>query len=172
MIPFRFYTKRFSIGRPAFIFRTAGLIWNRMKSVRPYASVLERLREVGLRPTRQRLALARLLLERGDRHVTAEQLHGEALGASIRVSLATVYNTLHQFTDAGLLREVVVEPGRSYFDTNCDDHHHFFFENSGELQDIPGDRIVVAGLPAPPQGTIHRVDVIVRVRDDGGSNRA
>ncbi len=107
--------------------------------------------------------------------MTAEQLHGEALDASIRVSLATVYNTLHQFTDAGLLREVVVEPGRSYFDTNVDDHHHFFFEGSGELQDIPGDRIVVAGLPEPPQGTIRRVDVIVRVRNDGtdgGGGRA
>jgi Fur family iron response transcriptional regulator len=100
----------------------------------------------------------------GDRHVTAEQLHGEALGAAIRVSLATVYNTLHQFTDAGLLREVVVEPGRSYFDTNVDDHHHFFWETSGELQDIPGEGVVVSGLPAPPAGSeIRRVEVIVRV---------
>ena len=82
--------------------------------------------------------LARLLFDGGDRHVTAEQLHGEALAAAIPVSLATVYNTLHQFTDAGLLREVVVEPGRSYFDTNIADHHHFFCEASGLLQDIPG----------------------------------
>jgi Fur family iron response transcriptional regulator len=126
-------------------------------------NLLERLRTVGLRPTRQRIALARLLFC-GDRHVTAEQLHGEALGAAIRVSLATVYNTLHQFTDAGLLREVVVEPGRSYFDTNVDDHHHFFWETSGELQDIPGEGVVVSGLPAPPAGSeIRRVEVIVRV---------
>src|SRR5438874_5167375 len=96
--------------------------------------VVERLRRAGLRPTRQRLALARLLFEGGDRHVTAEGLHGEALGGHIRVSLATVYNTLHQFTEAGLLREVVVEPGRSYFDTNIDDHHHFFSEPAGTLQ--------------------------------------
>src|SRR5438105_13668319 len=138
-----------------------------MMMTSPPSTALERLRAAGLRPTRQRLALARLLLENGERHITAEQLHAEAARAAIQVSLATVYNTLHQFTDAGLLREVVVEPGRSYFDTNVDDHHHFFFEGSGELQDIPGDRIVVAGLPAPPQGTIRRVDVIVRVRNDG-----
>src|SRR5919204_76918 len=107
-------------------------------------NTLERLRRVGLRPTRQRVALARLLFGGADRHVTAEQLHGEALAAAIRVSLATVYNTLHQFTDAGLLREVVVEPGRSYFDTNTDDHHHFFSESRGTLQDIPGDAVVIS----------------------------
>ncbi len=90
--------------------------------------LLPRLRACGLRPTRQRLALAQLLFADSDRHVTAEQLHGEAAAAAIRVSLATVYNTLHQFTAAGLLREVVVEPGRSYFDTNVEDHHHFFCE--------------------------------------------
>jgi Fur family transcriptional regulator, iron response regulator len=129
--------------------------------------VTERLRAVGLRPTRQRLALARLLFDGGDRHVTAEQLHGEALSAAIPVSLATVYNTLHQFTDAGLLREVIVEPGRSYFDTNIDDHHHFFWEPSGVLQDIPGEGVVVSGLPQPPAGSeIRRVEVIVRVRGD------
>src|SRR5437867_487553 len=131
---------------------------------RPYASLVERLKQSGLRPTRQRLALARLLFTNGDRHVTAEQLHGEALAADVRVSLATIYNTLHQFTNAGLLREVVVEPGRSYFDTNTSDHHHFFHEESGRLQDIPGERVAVAELPAPPDGTrIRRVDVIIRV---------
>ncbi|HTT80833.1 MAG TPA: Fur family transcriptional regulator [Stellaceae bacterium] len=131
-------------------------------------SAMERLRGVGLRPTRQRLALARLLFGGGDRHVTAEQLHGEAIAAAIPVSLATVYNTLHQFTDAGLLREVVVQPGRSYFDTNIEDHHHFFWEPSGVLRDIPGEGVVVSGLPEPPKGAeIHRVEVIVRVRGDG-----
>ena len=135
--------------------------------IRPFASVLERLKTVGLRPTRQRLALLRLLGEGGDRHLTAEALHEEARGAGIAVSLATVYNTLHQFTAAGLLREVVVEPGRSYFDTNADDHHHFFCESSGILQDIPGHGVIVSGLPLPPDGTeIHRVEVIVRVRTD------
>ena len=87
-------------------------------------------------------------------HVTVEGLHAEARAADVRVPLATVYNTLHQFTSTGLLHEVVVEPGRSYFDTNSSDHHHFFFEDGGMLQDIP----------SPPSGTsISRVDVIIRV---------
>src|SRR6201984_3114777 len=114
---------------------------------------LERLRGVNLRPTRQRVALARLLLENGERQLTAKQLHGEALAAGIRVSLATVYNTLHQFTDSGLLHEVIVEPGRSYFDTNTTDHHHFFCEATGQLQDIPGEELAVTKLPLPPSGT-------------------
>jgi len=130
-------------------------------------TAVERLRAVGLRPTRQRVALARLLLDNGDRHITAEQLHGEALSAAIRVSLATVYNTLHQFTQAGLLREVVVEPGRSYFDTNTTDHHHFFCEATAGLQDIPGEDVMVSRYPLPPAGTkISRVDVVIRVRPE------
>ena len=133
------------------------------------ATILARLRGAGLRPTRQRMALARLLFDGADRHVTAEQLHGEATAASIPVSLATVYNTLHQFTGGGLLREVVVEPGRSYFDTNIDDHHHFFCESTGMLQDIPGAAVTVGQLPRAPAGTeISRVDVIIRVRRQNG----
>src|SRR5437763_3646958 len=104
-----------------------------MELPRPLPSIIERLRQVGLRPTRQRVALARLLFDGGDRHVSAEQLHGEAVAAAIRVSLATVYNTLHQFTAAGLMREVVVLPARSYFGTHTDDHHHFFCESTGHL---------------------------------------
>lgn len=97
--------------------------------------------------------------------MTAEALYAEAQDADIRVSLATVYNTLHQFTSAGLMREVVVDPGRSYFDTNSSDHHHFFFEESGALRDIPGEAVSLHGVPPPPPGTaISRVDVIVRVR--------
>src|SRR5881394_931254 len=141
-----------------------------MKPSRPLPAIAERLRTVGLRPTRQRVALARLLFDGGDRHVTAEQLHGEALAAAIRVSLATVYNTLHQFTTAGLLREVVVEPGRSYFDTNTDDHHHFFCEPNGHLQDIPGELVRVGELPQPPAGAeSRRVDVIIRIRQEDRS---
>ncbi|HEY5210098.1 MAG TPA: Fur family transcriptional regulator [Stellaceae bacterium] len=130
----------------------------------PFANAIELIRAAHLRPTRQRLALARLLFDRADRHVTAEQLHNEALAAQVRVSLATVYNTLHQFVGAGLLREVVVDPGRSYFDTNVSDHHHFFHEDDGQLTDIAGDRIEVKDLPNPPAGTsVRRVDVIIRV---------
>ncbi len=143
----------------------AGTAYHRVMEPSQATSVLtERLRAVGLRPTRQRLALTRLLFAKGDRHVTAEQLHGEVLASAIPVSLATVYNTLHQFTDAGLLREVVVEPGRSYFDTNIADHHHFFCESNGLLQDIAAEDLTVIGLPLPPLGTeIGRVEVIVRV---------
>ncbi len=136
-----------------------------MSQSRPYAELLQRLRAVGLRPTRQRLALARLLFERGDRHVTADELHAEAETAGVGVSLATVYNTLNQFTQAGLLREVAVEAGRAYFDTNTTDHHHFFFEEGGRLADIPAEGLSVAGVPEAPKGTeVARVDVIVRLR--------
>jgi Fur family transcriptional regulator, iron response regulator len=142
-----------------------------MSKALPSSTVLHRLRGAGLRPTQQRLALARLLLDSEDRHVTAELLHSEAMAAGIKVSLATVYNTLHQFTEAGLLREAVVEPGRSYFDTNTADHHHFFCEVTGELQDIPAHHLAVTGLPAPPFGTeIRRVDIIVRVRPDSNAS--
>lgn len=131
---------------------------------RPYAQALQRLRAAGLRPTRQRLALVKILFEQGDRHVTAEVLHGEALGAGVRVSLATIYNALHQFTDAGLLRQVVVDGARTYFDTNIDDHHHFYLEEDGTLMDIPGDGITVSGLPDAPAGhAARRIDVIVRI---------
>lgn len=135
-----------------------------MTKVRPYSHVIDRLRAAGLRPTRQRLALAKLLFDGGDRHVTAEMLHAEVLNANVRVSLATVYNTLHQFTSCGLLREIVVDASRSYFDTNMSDHHHFYMEDGGDLQDIPGNEIVVSRLPAVPEGKqIKRVEVIVRV---------
>lgn len=138
-----------------------------MQEDRPFAQTLTRLRDAGLRPTRQRLALGRLLFDGGDRHVTAEALHEEAQKAGVSVSLATVYNTLHQFTDAHLLREVVVDSSRTYFDTNISDHHHFFVENSGRLMDINGDQIAVMGLPEAPEGTsLARVDVIVRLAGD------
>jgi len=129
----------------------------------PEKSAVERLLAAGLRTTRQRVGLARLLFDQGDRHITAEQLHAEAEAAGLRVSLATIYNTVNQFTDAGLLREVVVEAGRSYFDTNISDHHHFFTKRDGLLEDVPSG-VVVDGLPKPPPGTrIERVDVIVRL---------
>lgn len=124
-----------------------------------------RLRNAGLRPTRQRLALARLLFALGNRHVTAEGLRAEAAASDVKVSLATVYNALNQFTAAGLLREVMVAPERSYFDTNVADHHHFYVETDGALIDIPAGTVSVSGLPAPPPGaTVDRIDVVVRVR--------
>lgn len=135
-----------------------------MNIERPYTGIIERLKVAGLRPTRQRLALAKLLFEGGDRHVTAEALHSEVLDANIRVSLATVYNTLHQFTKSGLLREVIVDSGRAYFDTNTSIHHHFFDEDSGYLTDIAPEAVSLSGLPALPEGReLSRVDVVVRV---------
>jgi Fur family iron response transcriptional regulator len=132
---------------------------------RPYSQVVEVLKEAGLRPTRQRMALAKLLCDRGDCHITAEQLYKRARNAGVRVSLATIYNTLHQFTRAGILREIVVESGCSYFDTNISEHHHFFFEDTCELADIDGDDVVISAVPSPPKGTtVDRVDVIIRVR--------
>lgn len=133
---------------------------------RPYGGIIAKLKTAGLRPTRQRIALAKLLFEPKEQHITAEDLHKEASSAGISVSLATVYNTLHQFTRKDLLREVVVEPGRSYFDTNTEDHHHFLNENTGCLEDIPSHQICVSALPSAPQGTkVRRVDVIVRVEE-------
>lgn len=137
-----------------------------MEKVRPFSHALDRLREAGLRPTRQRLALAKLLFDdKKNHHITAEQLHSEALAGNIRVSLATVYNTLHQFTTAGLLREIVVDAGRSYFDTYTTAHHHFFDEQSGTLTDVPDGQLEVTGLPIPPVGSeVESVNVVVRIR--------
>ena len=128
-------------------------------------AVTARLRAAGLRPTRQRRLLANLLFQHGNRHVTAELLHREVVRSGSQVSLATVYNTLHQFTAAGLLRLVIVEPSRNYFDTNTEPHQHFYDEEGGELTDIAGDSIAVSGLPQPPKGmTVARVDVVIRLR--------
>lgn len=122
------------------------------------------LKAAGLRPTRQRVLLGTLLFSQGDRHVTAEMLHAEALRSGERVSLATVYNTLHQFRTAGLLRELAIDGAKTYFDTNTSNHNHFYLESEGEVMDIPGGAISVAGLPAPPEGTtISHVDVMVRL---------
>lgn len=123
-----------------------------------------RLRQHGLRPTRQRVDLAGVLFRDCDRHVTAESLHEEVAASGVKVSLATVYNTLHQFTEAGLLRQVIVDASRSYFDTNTGNHQHFFLEQEGLLIDIPGDSIEVSKVPSPPEGlSVDRVDVVVRV---------
>jgi Fur family iron response transcriptional regulator len=128
-------------------------------------SLQERLRFAGLRPTRQRIALASLIFSKGDRHLSAEELHEEALGANVPVSLATVYNTLHQFTQAGMLRILAVEGAKTYFDTNVSDHHHFFVEGDNEVIDIPSGSTMVGNLPPVPEGMeIVNVDIIIRLR--------
>jgi Fur family iron response transcriptional regulator len=126
------------------------------------------LRMAGLRPTRQRVALAEILFGGAHRHVSAEELLAEANSAKVNVSLATIYNTLHQFRSAGLLREVAVDASRSYFDTDTSDHHHFYLEDEQRVIDIPASSIVIQNLPEPPKGTsITHVDVVVRVRKGG-----
>ena len=123
------------------------------------------LRMAGLRPTRQRVALAELLFGGAHRHVSAEQLHGEASTANVNVSLATVYNTLHQFQEVGLLRQVAVEASRSYFDTDTSNHHHFYLEDEQRVIDMLPSAIVLQRLPPPPAGTmVTHVVVLVRVR--------
>jgi Fur family iron response transcriptional regulator len=124
------------------------------------------LATAGLRPTRQRLTLATLLVGDGNhRHVTAESLFDAAKDGGDSVSLATVYNTLRAFCDAGLLQEVTVDGSRSYFDTNTHDHPHFFWEDEARLTDAPSDQLVIAQLPDAPEGAeIASVDVVIRLR--------
>lgn len=120
----------------------------------------------GLRPTRQRLALADLLVGDGkDRHITAESLHDAVKNSGESVSLATVYNTLKAFCDVGLIREIMVDGSKSYFDTRVDDHPHFFWEEDGRLTDAPNEQLEISALPDAPEGMeISKVDVVIRVR--------
>ena len=135
------------------------------------ARLTQKLRDSGLRPTRQRTALAQLLFAKGDRHVSAEDLYEEARQADITISLATVYNTLNQFTEVGLLRAISIDSTRIYFDTKTGNHHHFFLEDSEELVDMPAGSIRVENLPDTPKGTeISRIDVIVRLRPAASSS--
>ncbi len=128
------------------------------------------LEGAGLRPTRQRLALAELLVGDGrDRHVTAEGLHEAAMVRGAPVSLATVYNTLRAFCGAGLVTEVTVDGTRSYFDTRVDDHPHYYWEEEGRLTDAPADAVRFAAPPAvPPGAELARVDVVIRLRRPRG----
>jgi Fur family iron response transcriptional regulator len=122
------------------------------------------LRRAGLRPTRQRIALARLLFSGEDRHVSAELLHDEARAIGEKISLATVYNALHLLRQAGLLRELAIDGQRTYFDTNTSNHSHFYDETNGTVLDICSDGIRVDGLPEPPKGKrIAHVDIVVRL---------
>ena len=131
----------------------------------PWHDVKSMLRDVGLRPTRQRMALGWILFAKGDRHLTAEMLYEEATKAKVPVSLATVYNTLHQFTEVGLLRQVAVDGSKTYFDTNVTEHHHFFIEGDNALVDIPNAEAIVGKVPTAPAGfEVARVDVVVRLK--------
>lgn len=133
----------------------------------PLQDVNDILQSAGLRPTRQRMALGRLLFGKGARHLTAEMLYEEATLAKIPVSLATVYNTLNQLTDAGLLRQVAVDGTKSYFDTNITAHHHFYLENNHELVDILDTQLVLSNMPAVPDDyEIARIDIVVRLRKE------
>jgi Fur family transcriptional regulator, iron response regulator len=127
--------------------------------------VHRKLKIAGLRPTRQRLLLASLLFRAPEhRHVTAEQLFVEATALGIGISLATIYNTLNQFTQAGLLRSIAVEAAKGYFDTDTSDHHHFYVEGENRIIDMPHG-LVVERVPAPPPGLeIANIDVVVRLR--------
>ena len=144
------------------------VMYSAMLTMNAPGMIAEKLRAAGLRPTRQRLALAKILFFGGDRHVSAEELHQEACAAKVLVSVATVYNTLNQFRAAGLLREVAIEGDRSYFDTNTSNHFHFYNEKEGRLFDIGTDNLEIKGLPSAPEGTeIDRIDVIVRLKKRG-----
>jgi Fur family iron response transcriptional regulator len=116
-------------------------------------NIADMLFEKNLRPTRQRMALCRLLFSEGDRHVTAEELHKEAKETGTSLSLATVYNTLHQLREVGLLAEVSTPNNKIWFDTNISPHHHFLSSETGELTDVPADEVSLSKLPAPPSGS-------------------
>lgn len=129
------------------------------------SAAADRLRAHGLRPTRQRIDLLHVLQARGDRHVSAEVVYDEALQAGVSVSLATVYNTLKQFTEAGLLAELAVSGAKSFFDTRVDRHHHFFVEGEGTMIDLDLDDVRIERLPEPPEGMeVVGFDVVVRLR--------
>lgn len=129
--------------------------------------VEKRLQSAGLRATPKRIAIGGLLFDGRDRHVTADDVAVMARKNGVRVSLATVYNTLNQFVSAGLMKRITLDTDRTYFDTNVSDHHHLFFEENGVLHDIPGDSIRVEGLPEIPAGSrISAVEVIVRMSGD------
>ena len=129
------------------------------------AGFAEQLRFAGLRPTRQRVAIAALLLDGRHRHVSADSLIEEITAAGLQVSSGTVYNTLNQFTDAGLLRRVVVHNEYSLFDTNTDNHHHFYEASNDQLVDIPSDDVILAKLPQAPDGhEVKAVDVIIHIQ--------
>lgn len=145
-----------------------------MSTKKPYKAIAEKLVESGIRPTSQRLNIARLMFGEGldaHRHFTADHLYDEAKSAGLKLSLATIYNNLNVFKEAGLLKEVILHTGQSYFDTNIDDHHHFFDEDAGEVIDIDSESLKLLDLPPLPAGKkVKSVQVIIRLEDDCESN--
>ncbi len=140
--------------------------------MKPGSEMAQRLIAAGLRPTAQRISLASLLFRGGDRHVSASSLYEDAKAARLKVSFATVYNTLNQFHDAGLLRQVAMKGERNFYDTNTSNHFHYYLEDSEALIDIDDSAIEVKGLPVPPESyEISRIDVVVRLRTSGAKDR-
>ena len=146
--------------------RSYSEIQTRMKPEKYYSNLIEKIKKAGLRPTRQRIALAKLLFGSGERHVTAEILYKEVLQTKMPISIATIYNTLNKFTDVHLLKEVAVDSQRSYFDTNIEEHYHFFYKDDNFLEDIPLKKIKLLNLPVLPEGTkIDSVNIIIKLKN-------
>ena len=125
---------------------------------------IELLKKASLRPTKQRIALTKILFHNKHLHVSAEQLHSEAIQKGYKISLATVYNALNRFKEAGIVRQVLAEPGKIYFDTNTEPHHHFYIEETGELLDVSDDECKIASLPLiPAEYTVNQVEITIRL---------
>ncbi len=123
-----------------------------------------KLRKLGLRPTKIRMAIAGLLFDGHDKHVCVDDVIELAQAHKIKTSVASVYNTLNHFAAAGILRRITVEQGKAFFDTNLSSHHHFYFEDEQRLEDIPVADIKVTGLPELPEGReLKSIDVTVRI---------
>ena len=138
----------------------------------PYSRALKKIEESGIRPTKQRRILAKLIFEKGDRHISAENLFDEVKKEDRKISMATIYNTLKQFTNLGLIREIVVDKNKSLYDTNNKPHYHLYIEDEGKVHDIPTNNINL-NLPSIPAClNLHNIDVIVRVRSLKDNNKS
>ena len=135
-----------------------------MDPLSPYSMALKKIEESGIRPTKQRRVLAKLLFQKGDRHISAENLFDEVKKEDRKISMATIYNTLKQFTNLGLIREIVVDKNKSLYDTNNKPHYHLYIEDEGKIHDIPTNNINLDLPSVPACLTLHNIDIIVRVR--------
>ena len=140
---------------------------NNIKTYNPlsgYHKAIKKLERNGLRSTKQRMVLARLLFEKGKRHVSAEELYDEVRKEDRKISLATVYNTLKQFTNLGIIKEIVVDQNKSLYCNDYKSHYHLYIEDEGKVVDIPTENINLDVPTIPACLSLHNVDVIVRVR--------